>query len=178
VRHGQVPVTADVLSKRRTRRAFPLVINLRHRIMTTEIFLANTDAEITSCFPVFKALRPHLEPGEFLPQVRRQQRESYQILALRDDQLVKSVAGFRFAEFLAWGRVLYIDDLSTLPGETARGFAGSLLDWLVDYAKSRQCRAIHLDSGYARHAAHRLYLRKGWQLNCHHLAMEIPTDGE
>jgi GNAT superfamily N-acetyltransferase len=141
--------------------------------MATDIFLANTDAEIESCFPAFKALRPHLESDAFLTQVRRQQQQSYQILTLRHEGVVKSVAGFRFAEFLAWGSVLYIDDLSTLPGETSRGFAGSLLDWLVNHAKSRQCQGVHLDTGYARHAAHRLYLRKGFQLNCHHLALEL-----
>jgi GNAT superfamily N-acetyltransferase len=144
--------------------------------MATEIFIATTDEEIEACFAVFKALRPHLEAGCFLSQVRRQQKESYQILALKHEGVVKSVAGFRLAEFLAWGRVLYIDDLSTLPGETSRGFAGSLLDWLIDHARSRRCRAVHLDTGYARHAAHRLYLRKGFQLNCHHLAFEITDD--
>ena len=142
-------------------------------LMATEIFIADADAEIESCFPVFKALRPHLESSMFLPQVRRQQKESYQVLALRHEGMVKSVAGFRFAEFLAWGRVLYIDDLSTLPGNTSRGFAGSLLDWLIDHARSHQCRGVHLDTGYTRHAAHRLYLRKGLQLNCHHLALEV-----
>ena len=50
--------------------------------MNTEIFIANTDSEIESCFPVFSALRPHLEPDDFLPQVRRQQEQSYRILAL------------------------------------------------------------------------------------------------
>jgi GNAT superfamily N-acetyltransferase len=144
--------------------------------MSTEIFIASTDAEIQSCFPPFKTLRPHLEPTVFLPQVRRQQKESYQILALKHEGAVKSVAGFRFAEFLAWGRVLYIDDLATLPGETSRGFAGSLLDWLIDHAKSRQCQAIHLDTGHTRHAAHRLYLRKGLRLDCHHMALEIKHD--
>lgn len=144
--------------------------------MAIEVFIANTDAEIEACFPAFKALRPHLEPGRFLLQVRRQQKESYQILALKHEGAIKSVAGFRLAEFLAWGRVLYIDDLSTLPGETSQGFAGSLLDWLIDHAKSHQCQGIHLDTGYTRHAAHRLYLRKGWQLNCHHLALQLKTD--
>lgn len=141
--------------------------------MTTDVFIANTDAEIESCFPVFKALRPHLKSGDFLPQVRRQQQQSYQILALKHEGVVKSVAGFRFAEFLAWGRVLYVDDLATLQGETSRGFAGSLLDWLIRHAKSCRCQAVHLDTGYARHAAHRLYLRKSFRLDCHHLALEI-----
>ncbi|MGZ8900742.1 MAG: GNAT family N-acetyltransferase [Limisphaerales bacterium] len=141
--------------------------------MENEIFIANSDAEIESCFPVFSPLRPHLKESDFIPQVRRQQKESYQILALRHEGAVKSVAGFRFAEFLAWGRVLYIDDLGTLPGETSRGFAGALLDWVIDHAKKRGCDAVHLDTGYARHAAHRVYLRKGFQLNCHHMALEL-----
>jgi GNAT superfamily N-acetyltransferase len=143
--------------------------------MAAEIFIANTDAEIESCFPVFSVLRPHLERSKFLPQVRRQQLQSYQILALKHEGMVKSIAGFRFAEFLAWGKVLYIDDLSTLPGETSRGFAGTLLDWLVDRARSSGCQGVHLDSGYTRHAAHRLYLHKGMQLNSHHFALEIKT---
>jgi GNAT superfamily N-acetyltransferase len=138
-----------------------------------EIFIADTDAEIEACFPAFHGLRPHLDLTEFLPQVRRQQEQGYQILALRHEGTVKSAAGFRFLEFLAWGKVLYIDDLTTLPEERGQGFAGSLLDWLIEHAKSRQCQAAHLDTGYARHAAHRLYLRKGFQFNCHHLALEL-----
>lgn len=140
--------------------------------MTTEIFLASTDAEIEACFPAFKALRPHVEKKNFLPQVRRQQTQSYQIIALRHQGAVKSAAGFRFAEFLAWGKVLYIDDLTTLPGETSKGFAGALLDWLINHARASQCQGLHLDTGYARHAAHRLYLHKGLQLTCHHLSLD------
>lgn len=138
-----------------------------------EIFIATSDAEIESCFPVFKALRPHLQESAFLDQVRRQQLQSYQILALKDGSFIKSVAGFRLAEFLAWGKVVYLDDLATLPGEDRRGYAGALLDRLIEYAKSLNCRGVHLDSGYARFAAHRLYLQKGFQLNCHHLILEF-----
>ncbi len=144
--------------------------------MAIEIFIANSDAEIESCFAAFKALRPHIEQNNFLPQVRRQQAQSYQILALRHDGVVKSAAGFRFAESLSLGKVLYVDDLTTLPGETSQGFAGLLLDWLINHAKSNQCQGVHLDTGYARHAAHRLYLRKGLQLSGHHLALELQVD--
>ena len=51
---------------------------------------------------------------------------------------------------------------------------GALLDWLVQHAQENHCCGLHLDSGYARHAAHRLYLNKGLQLNCHHFALEFP----
>lgn len=108
-----------------------------------------------------------------MPQVRRQQAQSYSIVALKAEGEVKSAAGFRFAEFLAWGKILYIDDLITLPNEKMRGHAGALMDWLLAHARDRECKGVHLDSGYTRHAAHKLYLKKGLRLDCHHLAMDI-----
>jgi GNAT superfamily N-acetyltransferase len=141
--------------------------------MPIDIFLASTDEDILACFPAFKELRPHLLSDVFLPQVRQQQNASYQILALRHDGIIKSAAGFRHAEFLAWGKVIYIDDLTTLSAARSQGYAEKLLDWIVDYAKVSGCDGIHLDTGYARHAAHRLYLRKGFQLSSHHMALKI-----
>lgn len=141
--------------------------------MHTEIFLARSDSEIESCFPVFQTLRPQLSAQDFLERIRRQEQQSYQIAALKNHGKIKSVAGFRFAEFLAWGKILYLDDLGTLPDETGQGYAGTLLDWLTAHAQTNGCQAIHLDSGYTRHVAHRLYLNKGFALNGHHLAHQF-----
>ena len=138
-----------------------------------ELFLAETEGDIQACFPVFHALRPHLVPADFLPQIRRQQSQGYQILALRDEGAIKSVAGFRYAEFLYCGPIIYIDDLATLPGQMCKGYASAVLDWVIAHALTRQCRAVHLDSGYSRHTAHKLYLRKGFVLNAHHFALEL-----
>lgn len=133
------------------------------------LFLAHDDSQMASCFDAFSVLRPHVLREAFLPQIRRQEAQGFQVLALEQDGAVKSVAGFRLAEFLAWGRVIYIDDLSTLPEARGQGFAGMLLDWLAEYARQQGCCALHLDSGYARHAAHRLYLNKGFELSSHHM---------
>lgn len=141
--------------------------------MNPTIFLAQTDSQIESCFDAFSVLRPHLKRAQFLAQVRRQAAQGFQVLALEDHGLVKSAMGFRLAEFLAWGRVIYIDDLTTLPDARGRGFAGLLLDWIAEYAQQQGCCAIHLDTGYTRHAAHRVYLSKGFELSCHHLSKPI-----
>jgi GNAT superfamily N-acetyltransferase len=141
--------------------------------LDTEIFLAQSDAEVISTFPAFHELRPHLDAEKFLAQVRRQEAQSFQILALRSNQEVVSAAGFRVCEFLAWGKVIYIDDLTTVSQARGRGYAGKLLDWLIEHAKASGCTGIHLDTGYGRHAAHRVYLQKGLQLNCHHMALYL-----
>lgn len=146
---------------------------MRVTLLEFEIFIADTDEEINSCFSVFKELRPALVYEDFLPQIRRQEEQSYKVLALRQAGEIKSVAGFRYCEFLAWGKIIYIDDLSTLASARGNGWAEALLNWLIDQAKRAGCNGIHLDSGYARHAAHRLYLQKGFRLSSHHFSLEL-----
>jgi len=141
--------------------------------MTIEIFIVTKDSEIEACFNAFKELRPHITPEGFLLQVHRQQLQGYQIVALRHEGIIKSAAGFRFAEFLAWGKILYIDDLTTMAVARSNGFADQLMDWLIDHARTQQCKAVHLDTGYARHNAHRLYLRKKFILSSHHMSLEL-----
>lgn len=139
-----------------------------------EIFRPESKEDIALCFDAFKALRPHLkDKDEFVSQVIRQQEQSYNIVAVMSEGRVPSAAGFRIAEFLAWGKILYVDDLTTLPEFRNNGYGGQLIDWLISHAKSEGCRAVHLDTGYERHDAHRLYLRKGLKLKSHHLSIEI-----
>lgn len=138
-----------------------------------EFFHPSSDAELVACFPAFLALRPHLSEDAFIAQVRRQQSQGYRIVAVRAGAQVPSAAGYRLAEFLAWGKVLYIDDLTTLESARGQGHGSALLDWLIGHAREQGCAAIHLDSGHQRHAAHRLYLNKGFVLSSHHLALAL-----
>jgi GNAT superfamily N-acetyltransferase len=83
-----------------------------------------------------------------------------------------AVAGFRVGDSLAWGRYLYVDDLSTAPDARRRGHAGALLDWLASEARRLGCAQLHLDSGTGaeRFDAHRLYHKQGLAIYSHHFA--------
>lgn len=137
------------------------------------VHLPQTDAELQACFEVFAALRPHLNEATFINQIRKQELQGYKIACVKEGQQVVSAAGFRINDFLAWGHVLYIDDLTTLPDSRGKGYAGALLDWLSEFAGQQGCDAVHLDTGYARHAAHRVYLNKGFEMTSHHMAKRI-----
>lgn len=143
------------------------------RMPPASLGLVTTDADIVACFDAFHALRPHLERGSFLERVQLQQRQGYQILAVKEGETFPAAAGFRFGNFLAWGHVLYIDDLTTIPGDRHRGHATRLLGWLIGHARERGCDAVHLDTGYSRHDAHRLYLKLGFVMTGHHMAMAL-----
>ncbi len=56
--------------------------------------------------------------------------------------------------------------------ESRRGYAGALLDWLIDEGRSLGCTQLHLDSGTGqeRFDAHRLYHSHGLAIYSHHFA--------
>ena len=132
---------------------------------------AESDAAINACFEVFLELRPHLTETLFLEQVKRQmQNHGYVMVYIEDNGKVVAAAGFRIAEFLAWGKALYVDDLVTLGSDRCKGYGSALMDWLLEEATRQGCDQFHLDSGHQRHDAHRLYLNKKLMINAHHFA--------
>jgi GNAT superfamily N-acetyltransferase len=140
----------------------------------TGIQKALTEEQIRSCHRVMHQLRPHLTDEQaFVEQVQRQLTEGYHLVYCQNSGEVRALAGFRFLEFLAWGKVLYIDDLIT-DSETRRsGHGGKLLKWVIEQGKKAKCDQVHLDSGPQRHDAHRLYLNHGFKIIGHHFALNF-----
>ena len=131
-------------------------------------------AELEKCFPVFKELRPNLENSQiFTDLVIRQWQEGYQIVAGIIDGDVVGCIGYRVMNLLASGKILYIDDLITSSKFRKHGCGKELLEYAINYAKELSCDQVHLDSGYTRYDAHRLYLNHGFQLVFHHLAKTL-----
>lgn len=101
----------------------------------------------------------------------------YRIVGLFESaaSTASSVLGFREAHATAWGHYVYVDDLSTVPAARGRGYADTLLRWVVGEARRLGCEAVHLDSGVGpnRAAAHRLYMRHHLQITSHHFAIEL-----
>jgi len=113
----------------------------------------------------------------FLDRVAVERREGYRLVASFEDgdADAAAVAGFRLANFLAWGRAIYVDDVSTRAQYRGRGHAGALMDWLIAEARRLDCDQLHLDSGVGpdRETAHRLYMNKGLRISAHHFSIDL-----
>src|SRR3954463_8768006 len=121
---------------------------------------AETTADILRCYPVMSQLRPHLRKSEFVEHITRQQREGYHLGYLEVDAQIRAVAGYRFFDTLAWGRICYVDDLVTDSESRSQSFGRTLFDWVVSRARDADCAQFHLDSGVQRFDAHRFYLAR------------------
>jgi GNAT superfamily N-acetyltransferase len=126
-------------------------------------------------FPAMRELRPQFtDEAKFVERIDEVQRaEGYRLVGVFEDAThAVAVAGFRVGHMLAWGRYLYVDDLSTLPEARRRGHGRRLLDWLTEEAHRQGCDQLHLDSGVGPDQidAHRLYFKTGLAITSFHFA--------
>lgn len=137
-------------------------------------------ADTRLAFQALRALRPSLtDVHSFASRINDVQRpEGYRLVGVfaGGAKEAAAVAGFRVGNSLAWGRYLYVDDLSTIEEARRHGHARALLDWLLAEAVRQSCDQLHLDSGLGpeRAAAHRLYLNSGLVIASHHFARVVP----
>jgi GNAT superfamily N-acetyltransferase len=139
-----------------------------------DVRIAREEGEVRRCWKAYKELRPHLRSEEELVERWRvQTREGFQIVYISDGEEVLAAAGYRFLNTLAWGHILYVDDLVALASHHKTGLGTILLKYLQQEARRLGCDAVHLDTGYQRHLAHLAYLRNGFRFNSHHLSWEV-----
>lgn len=140
------------------------------------ILCLSDETLLAQCFPVFQELRHHLtDLTSFVAQVKKQQQEGYQIATLSEDRAIVACIGYRAMTALSWGSILYIDDLIVTSSARGKGYGEALLFFIKEQAEQKGCAQIHLDTGYHRHRAHRLYLKLRFELHCHHLALGALT---
>lgn len=144
--------------------------------MTIAVHVADSDAELERVSGVLMELRNGLNKDELIARIKEQQRQGYQIVYAEADGVVAGVAGFIVGSKLAWGKHIYVDDLVTSEDFRSSGIGSRLIDWLKSYAREQSCKEIHLDSGVQRFAAHRFYLRHGFNIASHHFSIAELAD--
>ncbi|KDM93531.1 GNAT family N-acetyltransferase [Photobacterium galatheae] len=128
-------------------------------------------SDLSSVLDVLLQLRPQYDRASLLAQIQTQQAQGYQVVYVKSGDQVLGVAGFVVTEKLAWGKAIYVDDLVTDQHHRSQGVGDCLIQWLKDYGQAQGCRQLHLDSGVQRFAAHRFYLRQGFNIASHHFSI-------
>ncbi len=137
-----------------------------------------TQEDVRAVYPVVRELRRHLEDEEgFVSAVGRMCAEGYRLAAAYRDENGEGdpvgAAGFRAYEMLAYGKILYVDDLVVSEDARSGGAGKALIGWLEEEARGQGCTGVHLDPGVQRARAHRFYFREGMAIYNFHFAKEL-----
>lgn len=135
---------------------------------------AKNENDFKDCWPVVQELRPHLTWDAFVSMVPEMIQEGYHLLMARHSNgTIVAFAGYRYMQTLFDGKMIYIDDLCSLPEYRGNGYANALLDHIIEEASSKGYKFVSLDSGFQRLDAHRLYLNKGFIISSLHFRKKL-----
>lgn len=140
-----------------------------------KIKIAENDSDILKCREVLSELRPHLKEELFLEAVRKTLADNRLLIYVEENGRAVSASVFEWGYNLYRGSYIYVDDLATMPQAWGKGYASALLDWIIKYAKEKKFDQVHLDSGVnaGRFDAHRLYLKKRFNITSLHFALQV-----
>lgn len=129
------------------------------------IQLALSDEAVLRCKNILTSIYPHVpqEDETFLFSIRKLQVEGYTLAYIEKEGKAASLVGFRVGENLAWGKYIFIDELATAQEHRHKGLASALIDWLVDYGKTKKCSKIFLDFVQLDEKARQWAADKGFQ---------------
>jgi GNAT superfamily N-acetyltransferase len=121
-----------------------------------------TPAAIAGAYDVMAVLRPQVPRDAFVDRVTAQQREGYRLIGGSIGGRLVTVAGFRFAQTLARGTHLFVDDLVTDADEQGKGYGAAMLEHLKRLAAERGISRVWLDS---RDTARTFYEKIGFTVH-------------
>ena len=104
----------------------------------TEIKIAITDTEIASQQEAISVLRPMLQRENFVSQIQDLQKEGYHLLYIQEKNKTVAIAGYRVYTMLYCGKMLYLDDLSTLEEYRGPGLCKSAFKLSENSCLSKQ----------------------------------------
>ena len=62
---------------------------------------------------------------------------------------------------------------STAEASRSHAYGHALIQWLIHYARDKDCDSFDLDSGVHRFRAHRFYFREGMHINAYHFTLDL-----
>lgn len=111
--------------------------------------------------PVLRELRPHLTAEDFAEVYDEGYEQGLRFTGAYSDRgRCVGVAGWRVVVNTHRLRMLYVDDLVTVPEARSTGVGRALLEHVEARARELGCNALELDSGTHRRDAHRFYMRE------------------
>jgi GNAT superfamily N-acetyltransferase len=113
------------------------------------IRILETDADVLLAFRLMSILRDRIKAETFLAEVRRQQRDGYQLIGGFVEGTLIALAGSRPGHTLSRGEHVFVDDLVTDPDRRGEGHGTAMLAWIAARAKAAGVPRLYLDSRFS-----------------------------
>ncbi len=135
----------------------------------------STTVSLKSFYRIMSQLRSqYATVEEFSEKIIIQIKNGYHLCGIQEGDELVCVAGFRFANSLAHGPHIFIEDLVTDENARGKGYAKQLLESIIKIAHEKKINSIVLDSGVQRCDAHKFYIKNNFNIRAFVFTLALP----
>lgn len=133
--------------------------------MAQQIVVIQSQSELEQVYPLMKELRPHITLQNFLDIYQQSHKTTgYEIAALKQDNQILAIMGYRILFDYVHGKHCYIDDLVSSEQQRSKGYGAQLLKYAEQFAQSNGCTGLRLCTGIENERGKKFYEKNGWNL--------------
>ncbi len=133
--------------------------------MAQQIVVIQSQSELEQVYPLMKELRPHITLQNFLDIYQQSHKTTgYEIAALKQDNQILAIMGYRILYDYVHGKHCYIDDLVSSEPQRSKGYGAELLKYAEQFAQSNGCTGLRLCTGIENERGKNFYEKNGWNL--------------
>jgi len=133
--------------------------------MAQQIVIMRSQSELEQAYPLMKELRPHITLQNFLDTYYQSHKTTgYEIAALKHDNQILAIMGYRILYDYVHGKHCYIDDLVSSEKQRSKGYGAQLLQYAEQFAQDNGCTGLRLCTGIENERGKKFYEKNGWNL--------------
>lgn len=129
--------------------------------------------EMQQQLPLIQYLNPHMTAQRYEQLLRQMLPNHYRMVGIFDQEVCVGLSGFWISTKLYSGKYLEIDNFVIEETYRSQQLGKKLIDWLQAEATRHQCEMLMLDAYVVNSAAHKFYLREGFEIKGFHFLKKI-----
>ena len=132
-----------------------------------------TTEELPTILPLIEQLNPHADPAELRRKLSVMIPLNYHCIGAYLDGVLIGVSGFWLGTRFWSGEYIDIDNVIVDEAHRSQGIGEQMIAWLEHYGTQRGCKMAMLDCYVTKHAAHRFYIRQGYDILGYHFTKTL-----
>ena len=131
-------------------------------------------SNINSVIPLMQKLTQNKYPDEILKErFAEMVNQNYECAGVYDGDKIIGISGMWFCTRHYAGKSIEVDHVYIDDGYRSQGLGKQFLAWIYDYAKSKGCRSIELNTYVQNYPSHKFYYNEGFEILGYHFAKKL-----
>ncbi len=128
---------------------------------------------ILSILPLVKLLNEETSETVLQERILEMTQQNYECVGVYDGEKLIGISGLWFQTRHYSGRSVEPDHVVIDPAYRSKGIGKLLFEWIDDYAKSKGCETVELNTYVQNTASHKFYYNEGYKILGFHFLKKL-----